>query len=118
MIYINLSSPYEEAVIRLKHLYAVKANQNMVEYLIRAEAMKLGLWPMNGDVHTTRDARLLWENVSCPRCGRDFERANVWPQGIPAHISQSIGSCSCGAQVDWVDMFVVHATEDEMEGVA
>ncbi len=74
MIYINLSSPYEEAVILLKHFYAEKANQGMVEYLIRAEAIKLDLWPggkpvpdpnaggvwpwppSEDDVHSTRKA--------------------------------------------------------------
>lgn len=45
MIYINLDQPYEEALMSLKRFYAEKANQAMVEHLIRAEALRLGVWP-------------------------------------------------------------------------
>lgn len=56
MIYINLSEPYETAVQRLKIYYAEKANQGMVEFLIRERAIKLGMWPM-GDEFTQDDLR-------------------------------------------------------------
>lgn len=56
MIYINLSEPYATAVQRLKVYYAVKANQGMVESLIRDRAIKLGVWPGGEDVHTKEDA--------------------------------------------------------------
>lgn len=46
MIYINLDQPHEEALLRLKKYYAEKANQRMVEQLIRDEALRLGVWPV------------------------------------------------------------------------
>ncbi len=44
LFYINLSEPFESAVARLKNYYGEKANQGMVEHLVRAEAIRLDLW--------------------------------------------------------------------------
>lgn len=44
MLYFNIPEPYETALQRLKAHYAIKANQGMVEFLIRSEAMRLELW--------------------------------------------------------------------------
>ena len=44
MIYINLSEPFEGALKRLKNFHGEKANQGMVEHLIRQEAIRLDLW--------------------------------------------------------------------------
>ncbi len=41
LFYINLSEPFESAVARLKNYYGEKANQGMVEHLVRAEAIRL-----------------------------------------------------------------------------
>lgn len=67
MIYINLSEPYETAVQRLKTYYAEKANQGMVELLIRDRAIKLGMWP-GGDEFTQDDLRK-----------PDHHAAGIWP---------------------------------------
>lgn len=45
-MWINLPEPYETVVLNLKGYYAEKANQGMVEHLIRADALRLGLWPV------------------------------------------------------------------------
>lgn len=44
MIYINLADPFEGALGRLKNYYGEKANQGMVEHLIRQDAIRLDLW--------------------------------------------------------------------------
>lgn len=47
MIYINLSEPFEGALGRLKAFYGEKANQGMVEHLIREKAIALDVWQPN-----------------------------------------------------------------------
>lgn len=44
-MWINIEAPYDETVHRLKEYYAQKANQGMIEHLIRQDAIRLGLWP-------------------------------------------------------------------------
>lgn len=45
MLYFNLDQPYEDVVLDLKRYYAEKANQGVIEHLIRTDAIRLGLWP-------------------------------------------------------------------------
>lgn len=67
MIYINLDEPFETAVARLKVYYGEKANQGMIEHLVRERAIKLGMWP-GGDEFTQDDLRK-----------PDHNAGGVWP---------------------------------------
>lgn len=50
-MWINLEGSYDEAVHRLKEYYALKANQGMIEHLVREEAIRLGIWPIPANGH-------------------------------------------------------------------